>query len=117
MLENWNHKVKTDASFQNVVSKRLAILVKKKRSSEHHAFAVLWGSLATYSDVEIEWQWSSPEKTGLCGYRKSDNFCVYRWHPNQKQLFQRFNLCKGFSVEDFSVQAKKISLGEFLKSA
>lgn len=89
LLKHWEQKVIEDAVEQGVTSKRIMVLLK---SEDKKRFAVLEEDIKQYSADEIKWQWTNSQKNGLQGLRKSDNFCVYRWYPSQKQFFERFIL-------------------------
>ena len=84
---HWTNKVLTDASIQNVEDKRVCILIKSVNKKQYAYFET---ELDLYDADDLEWKWTDGTKTGLQGIRKEDNFCVYRWYPNQKQFFERF---------------------------
>jgi hypothetical protein len=108
LLEHWKAKIIQDATKQEVTDLRVCILLK---SSDNHRFAYFEEQLKIYSAEELRWQWTDSSKTGLQGIRIIDNFCVYRWYPNQKQFFERFtfredNFCfnidpQRFEIDDF----------------
>ncbi len=88
LLKHWiQNKIKHDAEIQKVSDKRVCILLKSKDRTK---FAFFDENIYEYSPKEIEWRWSNSKKNGLQGIRRSDNACVFRWYPNQKQLFESF---------------------------
>lgn len=87
LLKHWNAKVDKDAFEQNVISKRVLILLKTK---DKHHYAIFEEDIVQYAPEDLYWEWTNTSKNGLKGYRQSDNMCVYRWYPSQKQLFERF---------------------------
>jgi hypothetical protein len=89
LLEHWRIKVEGDATFQNVNSKRIFVLLK---SIDSKKFAFFEEDIKLYQSNEITWRWTDDTKTGLQGIRNEDQMCVYRWYPNQKQFFERFKL-------------------------
>jgi hypothetical protein len=89
LLRHWQSKILEDSKIQNVKDKRICVLLK---SHNRRQYAYLEEDLAIYSLEDLYWEWTDYTKTGLQGKRKSDNFCVYRWYPNQKQFFERFKL-------------------------
>lgn len=89
LIEHWQRKVINDSLLQNVTDKRICILLK---TANNQKFAYFEEELRLYNPNEIRWEWTNSSKTGLQGFRKKDNFCVYRWYPNQKQFFERFKL-------------------------
>ncbi len=89
LLKHWNNKIETDATIQEVQSKRIMVLLKtvdKKR------FAILEEDIRQYNASDITWQWTNEKRNGLQGIRKNDGRCIYRWYPSQKQFFERFVL-------------------------
>lgn len=89
LLKHWYLKVDGDANVQMVDQKRICILLKSL-DRKHYAF--LEEDLVPYDSNHLIWEWTDSTKTGLQGRRRSDNFVVYRWYPNQKQFFERFRL-------------------------
>lgn len=89
LLKHWRLKVESDANSQHVNSKRILVLLK---SIDKKSFAILEEDIKLYSPEELTWQWTNTNKNGLQGFRKSDNMCLYRWYPSQKQFFERFIL-------------------------
>lgn len=100
LLEHWHRKINNDAQIQNVTDKRVCILLK---TANNDKFAYFEEELAIYSPNDLNWRWTNNTKTGLQGIRKSDNFCVYRWYPNQKQFFERFKLYDDAYIFDASI--------------
>ncbi len=95
LLEHWKRKVEEDAAFQDVSSKRVFVLLK---STNNRKFAFFEEDIRLYSPSELTWRWTDETKTGLQGIRNTDQMCVYRWYPNQKQFFERFVLPKDIQV-------------------
>jgi len=110
LLKHWQDKVNEDAGKQNVKNKRVCILIK---TSDNKQFAYFEEDLAIYNPKDLKWKWTDKTKTGLQGIRRKDNFCVYRWYPNQKQFFERFKFPKGSLI--FSLEPKRIPLGELIE--
>lgn len=109
LLKHWQDKVEEDALIQKVNDKRVCILIK---SVDNRRFAYFEEELAIYKSKELIWKWTDATKTGLQGIRKSDNFCVYRWYPNQKQFFERFKFDTGNFI--FEIEPKRIGLNEII---
>lgn len=101
VLKHWNLKISNDAISQKVTDKRVAILIKSKNRTR---FSYMEKDLTIYNEEDIIWNWTDEKKIGLQGRRKSDNFCIFRWYPNQKQLFERFILDKNTFYFDFQPQ-------------
>ena len=95
LLKHWNNKVNKDAVAQGVDDRRIMILLK---TEDKQKFAILEEQIKQYRPDELYWEWTSQAKNGLKGYRKSDNFCVYRWYPSQTQFFERFVLPKDTQI-------------------
>jgi len=97
LLLHWYSKVENDAVVQKVSSGRVCILLKTRNRRRYGYFEE---ELARYSASELSWHWTDGTKTGLQGVRKKDGEVVFRWYPNQKQLFERFPLsAKIFTFE------------------
>lgn len=110
LLKHWQDKVKADTVKQEVTDKRICILIKGRDNTR---FAYFEEELAIYDSGELKWKWTDKTKTGLQGIRKKDNFCVYRWYPNQKQFFERFKLPRGSLI--FSIYPKRIPLIDLIE--
>lgn len=98
LLKHWHDKIEADAKTQGADNMRISVLLKNDARSR---FAYYEDQLTLYKPGDIAWAWTDSSKTGLQGKRKSDEFCIFRWYPNQKQLFERFQLpegCKPFSL-------------------
>ncbi len=80
MIKHWNKKINEDAVAQNVSDQRIMVLLK---TEDKRHFAIYEESIKQYLPEELYWQWTNSKKSGLKGYRKSDNMCVYRWYPSQ----------------------------------
>lgn len=109
LLKHWHHKIIADSKAQNVKDSRIAILIK---SGDRKRFAYHEDSISIFEPNELTWTWTDSTKTGLQGKRKKDNFCVYRWYPNQKQFFERFKLPK--NVFSFEIQLNRLPLEEVI---
>ncbi|MDM8527274.1 hypothetical protein QUF58_03590 [Anaerolineales bacterium HSG24] len=88
LLRHWYiEKVNKDAMHQDVIDKRVCILLKSKNKRDYSYFEE---ELVEYIDSELKWDWTDNTKTGLQGRRQKDNVLIFRWYPNQKQFFERF---------------------------
>ena len=106
LLEHWKRKVEEDASIQGVRDKRIMVLLK---TANKKRFSIFEDDLHTYTPDEIKWQWTSAEKNGLQGIRKSDGMCVYRWYPSQTQFFERFILPS--EAYQFTLEPRRLEIG------
>jgi len=109
LLKHWYNKINDDSKTQHVTDKRIAILVK---SNDRKKFAYYEDAMSIFKPNELVWTWTDSTKTGLQGKRKKDNFCVYRWYPNQKQFFERFKLPR--NVFSFEIQLTRLPLKEVI---
>jgi hypothetical protein len=109
LLKHWQDKVKGDAAIQHVADKRGCFLLK---NATNNRFAYFEEELVMYKPNELRWRWTDSTKTGLQGIRKSDDFCVYRWYPNQKQFFERFKFEANNFI--FEIEPKRIGLNEII---
>lgn len=100
LMAHWHKKINEDAIVQGVTDKRICVLLKK---TDNSTFAYMEEELAVYSPNELRWEWTNTSKTGLRGFRQSDDFCVYRWYPNQKQFFERFRLPENAFIFDLEI--------------
>lgn len=107
LLKHWKMKVDGDSIVQNVDDGRVMILLK---TSDKTKYAILEESLKQYANDEIFWQWSSDDRNGLQGLRKSDGKCVYRWYPSQTQFFERFHLPE--NAYCFNLVPKRLEIGQ-----
>jgi hypothetical protein len=89
VLRHWNMKIEADMARQGVREARIAVLLK---STNHTRYAYLEQSLVRYTPEDLLWTWTDASQTGLQARRVADNSIVFRWYPNQKQLFENFNL-------------------------
>lgn len=110
LLKHWCKKIIEDSSIQKVLDKRICILLK---SDDRKTFAYYEEKLELYSADDLVWKWTDETRTGLRGIRKSDKFCVFRWYPNQKQLFERFVLPEDAFI--FELNPARIQTGEFIR--
>lgn len=100
LIAHWHKKINEDAITQGVTDKRICVLLKKPDNSK---FAYMEEELAVYAPNELRWEWTNASKTGLRAFRQSDDFCVYRWYPNQKQFFERFKLPENTFIFDLDI--------------
>lgn len=110
LLRHWYGKVDADAKKQQVIGRRVAILLKSK---DYKSFACYEDDLPMYGEDEIVWRWATEERKGLHGIRYSDGFCVFKWYKNQKQLFERFKLPNDVSI--FELQPTRLLLPEVVQ--
>jgi hypothetical protein len=89
VLKHWQGKIALDAHAQQVRHARIALLLK---SRDHRQYALLEQDLAQYAKNELVWSWTDQTRTGLQASHKETREVVYRWYPNQKQLFEVFTL-------------------------
>lgn len=66
------------------------MILLKTEDKKH--YSIFEEDIVQYSPEELYWEWTNTKKNGLKGFRRSDNMCVYRWYPSQKQFFERFVL-------------------------
>ena len=117
VLAHWQAKVNLDTAAQSVKIPRVAILLK---SRDHREYALHEEDMALYSKNGLSWSWTDKDHNGLQARRKDASRVVYRWYPNQKQLFEVFTLSKKsfrFHVESTRIDPTKFvdSLSRFLK--
>ncbi|CAA0203404.1 conserved hypothetical protein [Tenacibaculum maritimum] len=105
LLVHWHKKVIEDAKVQEVEDFRVCVLLK---TSDNTKYAYFEEDLALYSKDDLYWRWTNDTKTGLQGVRKSDDFVVYRWYPNQKQFFERFKLYDNASIINLEIERKSM---------
>jgi hypothetical protein len=89
LLRHWYDKVDTDALQQGVHEKRVAILLK---SPDRRHYVLYEGLLREYSPSELAWTWTDDRRSGLQARSLASSQVIFRWYPNQKQLFERFRL-------------------------
>ena len=110
LLNHWNAKIREDAEFQGVNSKRVCILVKSK---DRRRFAVLEEDIVEYNEREIEWKWTKEDRVGLQGCRISDGLCVFKWYPSGAQLFERFTLPEDIQI--FEVKPRRVEMAKIIR--
>ena len=110
LIRHWQNKVLSDAVIQNVEDKRVCILIKSVNKKQYAYFEE---ELAVYDTNDLKWKWTDDTKTGLQGIRKDDNFCVYRWYPNQKQFFERFKY-EAQNNFQFEITPQRVDLDELI---
>jgi hypothetical protein len=110
LIRHWKNKIIEDAKIQSVEDMRVCILIKAKNNGR---FMYFEEELAIYDEAAIEWNWTDSTRTGLQGYRKSDNFCVYRWYPNQKQFFERFKIAGDRPI--FEVEPQRMDINTLIE--
>jgi hypothetical protein len=107
LLIHWQMKIKTDAINQRVSDKRICLLVKSKNRKNYYYYE---DSIATYLPDELEWKWTTEQKIGLQGIRKTDSRVIYTWYRNQTQFFESFILPEG--TLSFNLQPYRLPLAE-----
>lgn len=110
ILRHWNQKITTDMERQGVRSARVAVLLK---SSNHRRYAFLEQELRMYAPEELLWSWTDETRTGLQARHSANGQIIFRWYPNQKQLFENFNLPP--QAFRFEVQPTRLSVQGFLE--
>lgn len=111
LMKHWmQEKVVKDAVHQGVTDKRVCILIKSRNRKK---FVYLEESLTEYLSDDIEWHWSDETKTGLQGTKKKDGTLVFRWYPNQKQLFERFTIPEDSFV--FELDPKRMTMSHAIE--
>lgn len=104
LLKHWyDLKVENDAQVQNVVDKRVCILLKSK---DRRDYVYLEEELAFYDASELNWRWTNKQRKGLQGSRVRDGKLVFRWYPSQKHFFEIFN----FSADSYRFQIEPTRL-------
>lgn len=103
LLIHWYNKVYQDADKQGVNDLRICILVK---SNDRRRYAYFEEDIEIFEPKQLEWQWTDETKTGLQGISVADGDCVFRWYPNQKQLFKSFVLPK--DIYQFRLTPKRL---------
>ena len=101
LLRHWLGKVAGDSALQRVREKRVSILLK---SADRSRFAYHEAEIREYKPGHLKWKWTDKTKTGLQGIRTEDGFVSYRWYPNQKQLFERFQLAKNPHIFEVRIE-------------
>jgi hypothetical protein len=110
VLAHWNAKISQDMQRQGVQEARVVVLLK---SNNHKHYAYLEQDLVRYAPEDLIWSWTDASQTGLQAKRISDGTMVFRWYPNQKQLFESFSLPP--QAFRFSLEAKRFSMAAFLE--
>ena len=103
VLEHWHQKVEQDSTSQNIDNRRLVILLKNSTRTE---FQIIEELLTVPQHEELKWSWTNELKLGLQAVRLSDEFVIFRWYRNQKQLFERIKISK--DMASFSIAPKNI---------
>lgn len=111
LLKHWyEKKVSADSAIQNVKDMRVCILLKSKNRKR---YAFVEEKLKRHRSEELRWKWTNEQKNGLQGIRKNDDFCVFRWYPNQTHLFERFVLPE--DAEIFDLTPKRLPAREVIE--
>jgi hypothetical protein len=110
ILKHWTQKITGDMERQGVRSARVAVLLK---SNNHRRYAFLEQEVRLYQPEELSWSWTDDTHTGLQARHANDGQIVFRWYPNQKQLFENFNLPQ--QAFRFEVQPTRLSVPSFLE--
>lgn len=111
VVKHWNEKVVADSVEQGVDDRRVAVLLK---SRDRRTYAYYEADIETYDAGQLDWAWTSAERNGLQGRRRDDGFLVYRWYPNQKQLFERFKLPA--ETYQFNLNPRRLEISELIES-
>jgi hypothetical protein len=112
VLKHWQDKIRADSQSQKVTHPCIAILLK---SRNHRQYALLEQDIARYRNDELSWSWTDKQHNGLQAKRKGTNVVVYRWYPNQKQLFEVFTLAeKSFHFEVASTRVDPVRFVDLL---
>lgn len=90
VLKHWKKKVEEDAEAQNVKERRVFIMLKSKKPSRK--YALYEAPLIVPESDDIIWRWTDESKSGLQGKCAKTGRTIFRWHPNQKQVFEFFTL-------------------------
>jgi hypothetical protein len=99
VLAHWQRKMTADLQTQDVSQPRVSILLK---SRNHRHYAFIEQDITLHERNDLIWSWTDVAHHGLQAKHKSTGAIVYRWYPNQKQLFEVFNLstdCFRFDIE------------------
>ncbi|WP_420631746.1 hypothetical protein [Candidatus Leptofilum sp.] len=110
LTRHWHLKINEDAVTQNINSKRVCVLIKSNNRKEYIYYE---NDIEIYGHTELTWSWTDSSKTGLQGIRNSDGFVVYRWYPNQKQFFERFQVSSQASV--FYLEPRRLPLANVVQ--
>ena len=110
ILRHWNQKITADMERQGVRSARVAVLLK---SNNHRLYVFLEQELRLYTAEELLWSWTDEKHTDLQARHTTNGQIVFRWYPNQKQLFENFNLPP--LAFRFEVQPARLNVQDFLE--
>ncbi len=110
LLRHWYGKVEQDMKTQKVKDARICLLIK---SSDRKKFVYVEEPISDYKEKDLIWKWTDSTNTGLQGTRKKDGFCIFRWYPNQKQLFERFKLTADPDI--VTIEPRRLPLEEITK--
>lgn len=111
ILKHWHQKINGDATSQEVTSKRVFILLKWPNNLH---YGVIEEDIKIFRNDELTWTWSSPDKDGLHGKRNSDGVCIYKWYPNQKQLFETFIIPE--NIYTYDITLSRISMDTLIRN-
>ena len=109
LIKHWNSKIIEDARVQNVLDLRICILLKSK---DRKRFAYFEEKMHVYNANELTWRWTDESKTGLQGSLKESGLKIFRWYPNQKQLFERFQLPE--ETYNFELSPRRLPIAKAL---
>lgn len=110
ILKHWNNKVLTDMQTQDVTEGRVGLLLK---SSNHCKYVFIERQLRVFSTDELIWSWTDTTKTGLQARNNTDSRPLLRWYPNQKQLFEAFEVST--EVYRFEVNSDPLESDDFIE--
>ena len=109
-LHWYAEKVRQDAEIQGVQEKRVSILLKSKDRKNYVYFEE---KLLEYGENDLKWDWTDKNKRGLQAKRIKDNMLVFRWHPNQKQFFERFIFPE--DAYEFRIEPKRLAADDVVE--
>jgi hypothetical protein len=108
VLKHWGRKIAKDMAKQGVTHARTAILLK---SDDRKTFYLYEHKLHVYNARELRWSWATADKKGLKGVLKANDFNVFKFYPNQKQLFERYALpdkLEAFTIDRRQLEAERV---------
>lgn len=108
VMTHWRMKIHADMRKQRVSDPRLALLLKSK---DRRLMVPYEEPLPVPELRDVTWGWSNSAQNGLLG--RVGGRLKYRWYPNQKQLFEIFDL--DASRQPILVGTDALSLAELLR--
>jgi hypothetical protein len=110
VLRHWNSKILSDMHTQGVVDGRVGLLLKSKN---HRQYTFIEQKLRAFAEEELSWSWTDKTETGLQAKNNNDGRISLRWYPNQKQLFETFEVGEG--AYSFGVDPDPLDPDDFIK--